>query len=129
MRYFIMNRQSPHAFMWIESKGDLRYAGPLCPANLIGIKFEKSVIDGAVREKILKKYPDLVIPPPDVEIIKTSDGNGGYQERKQIKHITDVQIGEHIVCIYPASRKFIPADKWAEEELAIDDYVVVSQQK
>ena len=70
MKYFAFNGSSPHTSMWKKSGGDLRYAGRLNPASLIGIKFEQSVIDDIARGKILEKVPDLEIPLMEEKIIE-----------------------------------------------------------
>jgi len=95
--------------MWKKSGGGLWYAGRLTPANLIGIKFEQSVINDIARRKILEKFPDLDIPPMKEEII------------------TDVQIGEHIICFSTINGKYVSPRLEENEDLVIEDYVVVSR--
>lgn len=111
MRYFIINGSSPHSSMWETSGGDLRFAGELSPANLIGIRFEKSALRSPVaREKISERFPEITIPP------FSEDGN-----------IKEVRIGEHIICICTRDGKFVSPKKDDNKELIIKDYVVVSK--
>jgi len=110
MKYFAFNGSSPHTSMWKKSGGDLRYAGRLNPASLIGIRIDRSVIDDIARGKILEKFPYLDIPLMEEKIIE------------------DVQVGEHIICFSTINGKYVSPRLEEDDDLIIEDYVVVSQQ-
>lgn len=121
MKYFVMNGCSPHASMWKEN-GDLRWAKTRSAASLIGITFEQSIIDDVTREKILKRLPDINIPP--IRFTVDEDGN----RLADIKIIKDVKVDDHIICIYASSGRHVST--WTEdEELVIEDFVVVAGEK